>query len=165
MGSPVACKATKRREQIFAVAANRTILVAAARPTVRVLQRVFGSDAKVISATRIPDALRILAGGVDLIICSLQFDESRMFEFLGAVKGNPKTHAVPFVSVRHLPSVLRPTAFKGIQFACKSYGAEFIDLSVLEAQYGTEEAQRRLRERVLALLPANKTEHGTQGGP
>lgn len=138
--------------------------MAAARPTIRVLQRVFGRDAKVISATRIHDALKILAGGVDLIICSVQFDESRMFELLGAVKGNPKTRAVPFVSVRHLPSVLRPTAFKGIQFACKGYGAEFIDLSALEAQYGNEEAQRRLREMVLALLPTNKTEHGTQGG-
>ena len=140
-----------------------TILVAAARPTIRVLQSVFGRDAKVISATRIQDALKIVAGGVDLIICSLQFDESRMFEFLAGVKANPKTRAIPFVSVRHLPSVLRPTAFKGIQFACKGYGAEFIDLGALEAQYGSDEAQRRLREMVLALLRTNKTERGTPG--
>lgn len=145
------------------MAANRTILVAAARPTIRVMQRVFGRDAKVISATRMHDVLKILAGGVDLIICSLQFDESRMFELLGTVKANPKTRAIPFISVRHLPSVLRPTAFKGIQFACKGYGAEFINLGALEARYGSDEAQRRLREMVLALLPANKTERGTLG--
>ncbi len=134
-----------------------TILVAANRPTIRIMQSVFADQAKVIGALSVEDALKVLPAGVDLILCALQFNESRMFEFLKAVKSNPRTRSIPFFCVRHLPSVLRPTAFKGLQLACKSYGAEFIDLAAMEEQYGTEEAESRFREMVLPRLPLGET--------
>jgi hypothetical protein len=135
-----------------------TILVAAMRPTIRSMQTIFAGEAKVIGATGMHDALKVLPGGVDLIIGALQFDESRMFEFLTVVKSNPRWRGIPFFCIHHLPSVLRPTAFKGLQLACRGYGAVFVDLAPLEGQYGTGEADSRFREMVLG----RSSDTGTQ---
>lgn len=131
-----------------------TILVAAMRPTIRTVQELFAGEAKVISATRMAEALRLLRGGVDVILCSVQFDESRMFEFLRVVKSNPRTRAIPFICFRHLDSVLRPTSFRGLEMACKAWGAEFLDVSALRADPSAAEAQARFKQRVLSYANA-----------
>ena len=94
----------------------------------------------------------MLSGSVDLILCSVQFDESRMFELLAAAKSSPRTRSIPFMCFRHLDSVLRPASFRGLEIACRAYGAEFIDPAAWRAQYGTDETQKRFREVVFSHL-------------
>ena len=55
------------------------------------------------------DAFNVLdheAASIDLIISTIAFGESRMVEFLQAVKRNPPTSGIPFLCSRILPSVL-----------------------------------------------------------
>jgi CheY-like chemotaxis protein len=60
----------------------------------------------------------------DLIVCTVFFDESRMFDLLRLAKDSPEWHGIPFVCARLRRHVLEaPIALKGVAFTCKALGA------------------------------------------
>ena len=82
------------------------------------------------------EALRILEGdpaASELIISTIAFDDSRMVEFLYAVKSREGTSAVPFICCRVLPTVLSDDALARVAEVCMLGGAaEFIDVPALD---------------------------------
>lgn len=62
------------------------MLIAGTQQAIEVLQGVLGRDFEVLSATSIHEALYLLVPRVDLILCNVRFDDSRMFEFLHALQ-------------------------------------------------------------------------------
>jgi len=127
-------------------------LVAALNPTNRLMQNLFGDIAIIKPASHIAEAQRILDGGVDLVLCSVQFDESRMFDFLVAAKADPKSRGTPFICFRHLSSVLHPTILRSLDIACRANGSAFIDLADLRRRYGVRTAEECFRKVVLSYL-------------
>lgn len=132
------------------------LLVAAVRPTIRFVQNVFGDSAIIKSASRITLAHKLLREGADLVLCSVQFDESRMFDFLVAAKSDPKTRDTPFLCFRHLASALHPTIFKSLEIACRAEGSEFVDLADLRRELGVVGAEKRFREIVLSYASQSR---------
>jgi CheY-like chemotaxis protein len=60
----------------------------------------------------------------DLIVCTVYFDESRMFDLLRLAKDTPEWQGIPFVCVRLRRHVLEsPIALQGVAFTCKALGA------------------------------------------
>ena len=88
----------------------------------------------------------------DLIICTLLFDESKMFDLLRHAKSKPEWRLVPFVCTRvksHLP--WSSIALKAVEFTCEALGAAaFLDID----NYPTD-TLREMRKAIERFLGAN----------
>jgi CheY-like chemotaxis protein len=128
----------------------RRVLVAAQPRASQVLQTMLAGVADLVPASTIAEALKILARNrIDLIICTIAFDESRMVEFLQAVKGTASTADIPFVCCRALPSVLPDSLVQNMRGACLQAGADaLLDIAKLDQ----DKAQSVLKSAVTACL-------------
>jgi hypothetical protein len=89
-------------------------------------------------------------GPFDLIICTILFDDSKLFDLLRFVKSRPEWRDIPFAGARVLMKALRTeSAVKAAAFTSKEFGAvAFLDI----ADYKVD-PERELREAIEALLP------------
>jgi hypothetical protein len=93
----------------------------------------------------------------DAILCSVHFDDSRMFELLELASA--VAPRVPFVCCRILHSDLDRAVLAGLPAATGSLGAlGFVDYNDLHRQLGAAEADRRFLEELRRLLPPSATE-------
>ena len=68
----------------------------------------------------------------DLILSTLAFDESRMIEFLEAVKRDRRLRAIPFYCCRVVQGIITDDLVGKMTAICKECGAEdFIDVAKL----------------------------------
>ena len=67
----------------------------------------------------------------DLIVCTVFFDESRMFDLLRMAKSTPDWQCIPFVCARLRPHVLETSITReAVAFTCKAMGAAaFLDVT------------------------------------
>ena len=93
----------------------------------------------------------------DLIICTIVFDESRLFDLLQLAKSRPEWIRIPFVAVRVRPNILRsPTAMRNTAFTCGTLGAEaFLDIADYQAH--PEREMREAIERFLDTMSRSDT--------
>jgi hypothetical protein len=85
----------------------------------------------------------------DLIICTIVFDESKMFDLLRLAKTTPQWHRIPFVCARVRRQILSsPIALEAIAFTCRELGAvAFLDI----ADYQVD-PERELGDEIEQLL-------------
>lgn len=83
----------------------------------------------------------------DLIVCSVSFDESRMFDLLRLVRSRVEWQRTPFVCARLRANVLDSrVAREGVAFTCRALGAAaYLDIADfgLEAESGMQAALER----------------------
>jgi CheY-like chemotaxis protein len=93
----------------------------------------------------------------DLIICTIVFDESKMFDFLQLAKSKPEWKRIPFIAARVRPHILSsPTALRAAAFTCGTLGAEaFLDIADYEAY--PEREMRKAIEGFLAKASPRET--------
>src|SRR4051812_1809435 len=102
-----------------------TILVAASPEPRAILARVLtGHD--LFYAETMAQAEQLLDEQTfDLIICTIVFDESKMFDLLRHAKSTPQWQRIPFVCARVMAHIVRsPTALQAAAFTCRALGAE-----------------------------------------
>ncbi len=94
---------------------------------------------------------------IDQIICTIVFDESRMFNLLRRVKSVPEWRRIPFICARVRRNVMdRPLGIEGIKLTCLELGAAaFLDI----ADYPVD-PDRELRAAIERLLDAPSPEAG-----
>ena len=105
-----------------------------------------------VSAFSVQQAVVSLRGGdIDDILCSIHFDESRMFDFLReATKIAPQT---PIVCCRILHTPLSKQAIEGLVTTANSLGCRgYIDFNDLQRAHGFNEADRRFCQAVVDLV-------------
>ena len=85
----------------------------------------------------------------DLIICTIVFDESKLFDLLRLAKSGPEWRRIPFIAARVSPSIVRsPTALRAAAFTCGTMGAEaFLDIADYQA-----DPEREMREAIDGVL-------------
>jgi hypothetical protein len=108
------------------------------------------------------EALVVATQGVEIIICGIHFDDSRMFELLRAIKADSYLRSIPFICVRLLGSNLAPTLIQSLEISCELLGAaSFIDLHILERTYGRQRAEAELARMIFASAekPARSNDH------
>ena len=133
------------------------ILVAASSEPRAVLERILaGHDLS------FPDTLEkaeqlLRERDFDLIVCTVFFDESRMFDLLRLAKSTPEWRRVPFVCARLRRHVLAaPVAREGVAFTCAALGAAaFLDVADYPAD--PEREMRAAFERLLNTAPGADT--------
>jgi hypothetical protein len=130
--------------------AKPRVLVAGTELAIATCQRILREDAHVVAARSVAQALERLEPAPDLIISSVRFDESRMFDFLQAL-GN--RCGAPVLCCRIVRKPLRAGIYQSIETAAKALGARaFFDLDTEIRRHGEAEAERRLRSVIHAHL-------------
>ena len=83
------------------------VLVAGTYDAIDALSQALGGEADLVAARSVKEALAELQrGSFDTIVCSVRFDESRMFEFLQAVMQHPHARPPRIVAFRANESAL-----------------------------------------------------------
>jgi hypothetical protein len=130
------------------------VLVAGTKQGIASVREVLYDDCELVGAQSVAEALAAVERGVDLIICNVRFDDSRMFDFLGALAGRPAARGVPVICCRVLHRPLSAGARRAIALALEALGVdEFVDMQAIEEERGQEAAREALRRAALARLP------------
>jgi DNA-binding NtrC family response regulator len=125
------------------------ILVAASPEPRAVVERILAGHELSCAETMAQAERSLREVTFDLIICTIVFDESRMFDLLRLAKSMPEWQRIPFVCARVRAYILRsPTAVRAAAFTCGTLGAEaFLDI----ADYDLD-PEREIREAIDRLL-------------
>src|SRR4051812_3822281 len=106
------------------------ILVAASAEASAIVERILAGHELYCVATMAEAEQFLREQTVDLIVCTIFFDESKMFELLRLAKLRPEWQRIPFVAARVRPKILlSSTAMRSTAFTCGTLGAKaFLDL-------------------------------------
>src|SRR5262249_26996210 len=106
------------------------ILVASASDHSSSLTDTLSLEHEVLFVTCLKKALDIVSGqDLDLIMCNIQFDESRMFELLIKIKATCKRD-VPFICYKENETRLSPDVDRNVAYAARALGAtDYLDAS------------------------------------
>lgn len=129
------------------------ILIAASPEPRAILERVLRGH-ELHSASTMTEAEQLLHVHTDFdqIICTVLFEESRMFDFLRTVQSKRKWRQIPFVCARIRPtSIDIPIAVEGVAIASRALGA----VDFLNATDYKDDPDKQLREALEKLLPRN----------
>ncbi len=128
------------------------ILIAASPEPGAILQRVlFGHD--LFYALTIVEAQEQLERQTfDQIVCTILFDESRMFDLLRLAKSKRQWKRIPFVCTRmRSTSVDSPIGLEGVAIASKALGAAAF-LNIAEYKIDPEREMREALELLIGDL-------------
>ena len=125
------------------------ILVAASPEPRGIIERILAGHELSCAETMAQAEQFLRERTFDLIICTLVFDDSKMFDLLQLAKSMPERQRIPFVAARVRPHIFRsPTAVRDAAFTCGTLGAEaFLDI----ADYQVD-PEREMREAIERLL-------------
>lgn len=129
------------------------VLVAGTQDVIDTARAALGGELALATAYSVAEALREVEGGVELVVCNVRFDDSRMFDFLGALNAMPGARRVPVVCCRVARSPMSGGARRGIELALEALGVvAFLDMHELEQRDSPAAARAALREAVTAHL-------------
>ena len=129
------------------------VLVAGTQEVVDAARAALGDELELTPAYSVAEALKEVQGGVALVLCNVRFDDSRMFDFLGALNAMPAAARIPVICFRAERRTMSAGARRGIELALEALGVRrFIDMHELEQRDGPHAGRAALREAVLAHL-------------
>ena len=129
------------------------VLVAGTQEVIDAARAVFGGELQLTSAYSVGEALRQVENGVDLVLCNVRFDDSRMFDFLGALNAMPPARQMPVICCRMQRTPMSGGSRRGIELALEALGVvAFVDMHDLEQKYGEPAAKAALRDAVMRHL-------------
>lgn len=134
------------------------VLVAGTREVVEAARAALGEELELATAYSVAEALKAVQGGVELVLCNVRFDDSRMFDFLGALNATQGSQRVPVICCRVERSPMSGGARRGIELALEALGVlAFLDMYELEQRDGRPAALAALRSAVMAHLGKGAT--------
>jgi hypothetical protein len=125
---------------------KRSVLVAVRPKGVGRLTNVLAQDFNLIFCHSLAEVEEQLGPEIDAVVCGTNFDESRMFDLLRAVKADARYKSIPFVCIKVLDGVLHDATYASVKKASTLMGASgFFDLAQARAELGKAEAAAELR--------------------
>jgi hypothetical protein len=133
--------------------ARARVLIAGTEIAIAACERVIGEAAEVIEARSLAEALERVDPTVTLIISSVRFDESRMFDFLTALRERPSGCQAAVLCCRVFRQPLSPAMYAAIDTAARALGVRaFFDFDTEVRRLGEPGAERKLAELIFAHL-------------
>jgi CheY-like chemotaxis protein len=100
-----------------------TILVAASPHPREVFERILKGHELVCAGTMAQAERLLRKQTFDLIICTILFDDSQMFDFLRLAKSKTEWRRIPFVCARaRVETVNSPAALEAVDFTSRTLG-------------------------------------------
>ncbi|TAL84015.1 MAG: hypothetical protein EPN74_12775 [Rhodanobacter sp.] len=131
------------------MASKKRVVAADTLQGIETLQHVLGDMVDLITATSFAKAIRTFDEPIDMIICGIHFDDSRMFDLLAYTRNQTHLREIPFYIFRDLDSALEPTFFRSLEISAGVLGATgFIDLFALKQRFGVSNADEQFRKRI-----------------
>lgn len=107
----------------------------------------------IIVSSSLEDASRQIGKELDAVLCSVNFDDSRMFDLLQLLKQDSATRKIPFICLHTLDSALSTTCIRMTERAVALMGGDgFIELSGWRRDLGDEVALYKFRKYLLTFL-------------
>jgi hypothetical protein len=130
----------------------RRVLVAGTQDVIDAARAALGEELELATAYSVTEALKQVQDGVELVLCNVRFDDSRMFDFLGALNAMPEA-GPPVICCRVARAPMSAGARRGIELALEALGVRaFLDMYELESRDGPTAAHAALRDAVMARL-------------
>lgn len=132
----------------------KTILLAVSHQSHPRLVRVLARRFKVVSCFTLQEASHALetTPGIDLVLCGMHFDESRMFNLIDYIRQNPATTSLPILCIKVIHVITPPGVYEAVKSAAKLKNADFFNYrAVLDAE-GEEAADRQLLDCLSAAI-------------
>lgn len=105
------------------------------------------------TAANVHDAMSQLLPDIDVIVCNVAFDESRMFDFIQAARSSQWERIIPIICLRQ--RVLTKPTHDAIELSLHAFErVSFIDLYALNQERGAAYALSALRQAVLDEISA-----------
>jgi hypothetical protein len=134
------------------VAGTQDVIDVARAALGEAVRAALGGELELATAYSVSEALRQVEGGVELVLCNVRFDDSRMFDFLGALNAMPQA-GPPVICCRVARGPMSAGARRGIELALEALGVvAFLDMYELESRDGPSGAHAALREAVMTRL-------------
>lgn len=125
------------------------ILIAASPEPRRILERILADHQFTSAGTPGQAATCLQKVAFDLIICTVMFNEYRMFDFLRLVKNSEEWEKIPFICAQVISNVPGMSgASQGTRFAAEQLGATAF-LDILDYQ---EDPQDQMRLAIESCL-------------
>jgi len=129
------------------------VLIAGTEIAIATCERLIGEAAEVVEARSLAEALEHLEPTVALIISSVRFDESRMFDFLTALEARRDRCRAAVICCRIVSEPLSDALYGAIETAARALGVKaFFDLDTEMRRLGQEGAERKLAELIFTHL-------------
>ncbi|WP_143058257.1 hypothetical protein [Nitrosovibrio sp. Nv6] len=137
---------------------NNRMLAADTLEGIEMLRNMLEETVELVATTSIHEALEILKGDIDLVLCGAHFDDSQMLGLLRRARIDIETRDKPILCYRNLGSELPNTTLRRLRFMCTALGAVgFVDLYLLKQQLGTAQAEMQFKRTVFQYLkPGNQ---------
>lgn len=134
-------------------------ILLAASPEPQAICRRILKDHELLCAETISQAEHILENEeIHLILCTIVFDDSRMFDLLRLAKSNRKWKRIPFVCCKVRAKLLDSIALEGVQIACKTLGAAaFLNFETYE-MLDPVDSENEILKDIERLLPGKDKE-------
>jgi CheY-like chemotaxis protein len=125
------------------------ILVAASPEACTVVERILAGHELLCVDTFAQAEQSLRERTFDMVICTIVFNESKMFELLRLAKSRPEWQRIPFVGARVRPNlVLSPDSLRAAAVTCEALGAEAF-LNITDFRANPEQEMREAIERLL----------------
>ena len=126
-----------------------TVLVAASPEPRAILERILAGHELWCVETLTHAEQSLGAQTFDLILCTILFDESRMFDLLRLAKSRREWQRIPFVCVRVRRHIVdSPIALQAVAYTCQALGAAAF-LNITDYQTNPEQEMLNAIERFL----------------
>jgi hypothetical protein len=128
----------------------RILVAASPQPTV-ILKRILAGH-ELVCADSMEEATRFLDRPTfALIVCTIAFDDSRMFDFLRLAKSKARWEKIPFVCARVRRTTLNSEiGLEAVEFTCRELGAvAFLDIGAFKSA-----PDREMRDALEKFLPS-----------
>ena len=124
------------------------ILIAAGAEGSARLRKILEPSHELLFARTVQEALDA-ARKCDVMVCGLEFDESRMFDFLRTMNADAELRKKPRVCVRFFATNTPDKVIGGLEVAARAVGANsLVDLPALETELGEKGANARILDAV-----------------
>ena len=108
-----------------------------------------GIEMLLVPCVTLDMAKEVVRDNIDVILCGLHFDDSRMFDLLRFVKADPALRTIPFLCIKTLEGDVEPTFNESIRIATKALGAVgFYDLAAKISKVGHDRAKSEIAEYI-----------------
>ena len=125
------------------------VLIAGTPRAIGIIEQSLGGAVELVRASAGAEALACCRESIALVVTHVSFDESRMLDFVQALRAQAPERAVPVICLRLL-SPLSPRMREAIVEALEVLGAtRFIDLYEMRERLGEDAARRQLTQLLL----------------